>query len=105
MKSVSTKLPPEYIEAMDKWRLAQSDPRLTRSDALEYFVAKGLGMEPPSFEGRRRPVSRAEIEERGEHYCQLYAELGSYVAVAREVNRSVERVRQVIARYERINRS
>ncbi|HEY6814061.1 MAG TPA: hypothetical protein VI168_00845 [Croceibacterium sp.] len=105
MRYVGANLPPAYVEAMDQWRLAQDDRRLTRGDALEYFVAKGLGAELPTFEGRPRPASQAEIDERGERFCQLYAELGSYAAVAREVSLSVERVRQVIARYERVNRT
>jgi len=69
MKYIGTNLPLSYVEAMDRWRQKQSDPRLTRGDALEHFVAVGLGMEPPNFEGRPRPISRAEREERGEWYC------------------------------------
>jgi hypothetical protein len=101
MKTVSAKLPLKYIDALDRWRQEQSDPQLTRGDALEHFVAIGLGLEPPSFEGRARPVSQAEMDERGEQYCQLLEELGSYAAVAREVGYSVSTVTRVITRYQR----
>jgi DNA invertase Pin-like site-specific DNA recombinase len=61
-------------------------------------------MELPSFIGRKRPISKAAREERGERYCQLYAELGSYAAVAREVGFSIGTVKKVISWYERMNR-
>lgn len=105
MKYVGAKLPMEYVDAMDQWRLDQPDQQLTRGDALEFFIAKGLGLEPPNFHGRRRPVTQAEVDERGERYCQLYADLKSYTAVAREVGFSVSTVTKVINRYERVNRS
>lgn len=92
------------VDAMDAWREEQGDPRLTRADALEYFVAKGLGMELPTFSGRKRPPTEAERDERAEYYCQLRAELGSYAAVARKVGYTTETIRQVIANYERRQR-
>jgi len=104
-KYVGANLPLSYHEAMDTWRAEQGDSRLTKGDALEFFVAKGLGMELPSFANRPRPSDRAARDERGELYCQLHMELGSYAAVAREVGLSTGRVRQIIARYERENRT
>lgn len=104
MKVVSAKLPMIYIEVLDQWRQAHCDPRVTQGDALEHFLALGMGMDPPNFEGRRRPVSKAEIDERGEQYCQLYAELGSYTAVSRQVGFSVATVTKVITRHERNSR-
>lgn len=101
MKTVSTKLPQKFIDALDQWREANSDPRLTRSDALAHFVAKGLGLEPPSLSNRPHVVSKEEIEERGENYCELYAELKSFAAVAREVGFSVSTVSKVIRRHQR----
>jgi hypothetical protein len=104
MKTVTANLPSEFIDALDKWRLAHSDPRVTRGDALAHFVAKGLGLEPPNFGNRRRVVTREEIEERGERYCELYAELKSFAAVAREVGFSVSTVSKVIYRHQRSGR-
>lgn len=101
MTYVGTRLPTDYIEALDSWRLAQDDPQLTRSDAVEYFIAKGLEMAAPSFAGRRRRPSESDRDERAEKYCQLYAELGTYTAVAREVGFSVDTVKRVIHSYER----
>lgn len=105
MKYIGTKLSREYVKAIDQWRHAQGDRQLTRSDALEYFVAKGLGLDLPDFETRRRPITLAQREERGELYCQLYAELKSYTAVAREVGLSVSTVTRVINRHIRLSRS
>jgi hypothetical protein len=85
--------------ALDQWRQSQSDTQLTRGDALEHFVAIGLGMPSPNFDGRSRPVSRAEIDERGEQYCQLYVELGRFAAVSRAVGYSVSTVTKVITRH------
>jgi hypothetical protein len=104
-KYIGAKVPQDQIDAMDAWRAAHADPRLTRSDALEHFVAVGLGMQPPSFVGRPRPVTQADKDERAEYYAQLHAELGSYAAVAKEVGFGVETVKKVINRYERQNRS
>jgi hypothetical protein len=104
MKYVGANLPMSYIDAMDQWRLKQDDPQLTRGDALEYFVAKGLGIGLPSFEGRARPVSKAERDERGERLCQRYAELGTYAAVAREEGCSVGAVTRAIHCYTRRSR-
>lgn len=101
MKTVSTNLPQELIDALDRWRLAHSDPRVTRGDALAHFVAKGLGLEPPDMMARQRAVTREEIEERGEYYCKRYAELKSFAAVAREVGFSVSTVSKVIHRHQR----
>lgn len=105
MKFIGTKLSIEYVAAIDEWRHAQGDHQLTRGEALEYFVAKGLGLNLPDFDARRRPVTRAEREERSELYCQLYAELKSYAAVAREVGLSVSTVTRVINRHIRLSRS
>ena len=101
MKTVSANLPQEFIDALDQWRTAHSDPQVTRGDALAHFVAKGLGLEPPNFGNRQRVVTREAIEERGEYYCELYAELKSYAAVAREVGSSVSTVSKVIHRHQR----
>lgn len=101
MKTVSAKLPQELINALDQWRLAHSDPQVTRGDALVHFVAKGLGLEPPNCSSRPHVVTKAEIEERGEYYCELYAELKSFAAVAREVGFSVSTVSKVIHRHQR----
>lgn len=101
---ISADFPADQVEAMDTWRAGQTDPHLTRANALEYFVAKGLGLDPPSFANRKRPSTEAERDARAEHYAQLRAELGSIAAVAREVKRSPTTVTQAIARYERKNR-
>lgn len=105
MKTVSAKLPDEFIDALDQWRLAHSDSRVTRGDALAHFVAKGLDMKPPNFDARRPVITREEIEERGEFYCELLAELKSFSAVAREVGFSVSTVRKVIHRHQRSGRA
>ncbi len=101
MKTVSAKLPQEFISALDQWRLAHSDSQVTRGDALAHFVAKGLGLEPPNFGNRQRVETKEAIEERGEYYSELYAELKSFAAVAREVGFSVSTVSKVIHRHQR----
>ncbi len=105
MTYVAIKLSDEFVEAIDQWRVAHGDQRLTRGDVLEYFVAQGLGIELPDFDSRRRPATRAEMEERGKLYCQLYSELKTYAAVAREVGFSVSTVTKVINRHERMSRT
>ncbi|WP_416463425.1 hypothetical protein [Sphingomonas sp. VDB2] len=97
---IGASFPVEHVEAMDAWRAAQDDPRLTRANVLEYFVAIGLGLEPPIFSDRKRPPTEAERDERAEHYCQLYEELGSYAAVGRQVGVSAGTVTTVIRKYE-----
>lgn len=101
MRKVSAKLPDEFIDALDRWRVAHSDPQVTRGDALVHFVATGLGLEPPNFSDRPHVVTKEEIEERGEYYCELYAELKSFAAVASEVGFSVSTVSKVIRRHQR----
>lgn len=95
---------PEQVEAMDAWREAQPDPHLTRANALEYFVAVGLGMKPPTFTDRKRPLTEAERDKRAEYYIKLRADLGSTSAVARHVGYSASTVAAAIARHERKKR-
>lgn len=101
---IGADFPSDQVEAMDIWRAGQLDPHLTRANALEYFVAKGLGLDPPSFADRKRPPTEAERDARAEHYAELRAELGSIAAVARHVGYSASTVTMTIARYERKNR-
>lgn len=96
---LSVHVPQQYAEALDRWREAHS-PNLTRGGALRKILAEFFDLPPPQIPCTASPSS-AEQDERGEMLAELYCELQSYAAFAREVGLSPARVTQLIRRHER----
>lgn len=92
-------VPQQYTEALDRWREAHS-PNTTRAGALREILAEFFDLPPPQIPYTASP-SPAEQDERAEMLAELYCELRSYAAVAREVGLSPARVTQLIRRHER----
>lgn len=96
---LNTTVPIEYAHELDRWIVQNLGDRASRADGMRALLSMALGL-PPLRDAYRYRFSSVEQDERADRLLEKKRELGTWSAVAADEGVSVERLKQIVIRYE-----